>query len=95
MILAGVGALLGSVAVFLGASEDVVRDNGAARLDSSRLNWFTQHRSVALVDASKFINTAAGLAAMIVLAALVGVFLWSASLHSNRSHSLRFSMRSS
>lgn len=75
-VLAGIVAFGLSTAVFLGASEDVIRGNGAERLDPRRLSWFVDHRTGALVAVAKFVNTWASVAVVALLAVVVGVWLW-------------------
>lgn len=75
-VLVGLAVFGLSAAVFLGASEDVIRRNGAERLDSQRLGWFVDHRTGLLVALAKFVNTWASVAVVAILAVVVGVWLW-------------------
>ncbi len=75
-VLAGCLVFGLSAVVFLGAAEDVISKNGAARVDAQRLDWFIDHRTGPLVTVARFINTWASVAVVCVLAALVGVWLW-------------------
>ena len=76
MVLAGLAMLGTSVLVFLGASEDVIRHNGAATRDAARLDWFTDHRTSSLVGVAKFLNTAGSVGVVAALAVVVGLLLW-------------------
>ena len=75
-VMAGLTALAISGLVFLGASEDVIRRNGAATLDAARLDWVTDHRSHALIAVAKFLNAAGSVGVVAALALALGLLLW-------------------
>ena len=72
----GVLALMGSLAVFGGATEDVTQHNGLATHDATRLRLFTVHRSDLVVRASKLFSTLGDPPVLAVLALLAAFLFW-------------------
>ena len=76
------GALLGAIAavgaavVFAGVAEDVVTRDRIATTDPVRLAWIAHHRSAALIDGARVLDTAGSVAIVVVVAVLVTAFLW-------------------
>jgi len=55
-VAVGCIALLATLVVFGGVTEDVTRHNGLSSTDPSRLRWFIDHRPRAFVSASRYIS---------------------------------------
>src|SRR4051794_38949305 len=72
----GLLVLVGSLAVFGGATEDVTQHNGLATHDTVRLRLFTAHRSDLVVRASKFFSALGDPPVLAVLALLAGFLFW-------------------
>jgi membrane-associated phospholipid phosphatase len=72
----GVLALMGSLAVFGGATEDVTQHDGLATHDAARLRLFTVHRSDLVVRASKLFSTIGDPPVLAVLALLAAFLFW-------------------
>jgi len=72
----GVVALIGSLAVFGGATEDVTQHNGLATHDAARLHLFTIHRSDLVVRLSKVLSSIGDPPVLAVLALVVGFLFW-------------------
>lgn len=76
MIWLGLAAsvLGGSLLVLTKASEDVVRHNGLALYDPTRLHWFILHRPAAAVSAAKAVTMLGS--APVLIAVVVGAAGW-------------------
>jgi undecaprenyl-diphosphatase len=72
----GVGALMGSLAVFGAATEDVTQHNGLATHDMVRLRLFTAHRSDLVVRLSKLFSALGDPPVLAVLALLAAFLFW-------------------
>jgi membrane-associated phospholipid phosphatase len=76
IVVGAVTALVGSVAVFGAATEDVTQRNGLEIRDAARLKLFTAHRSAFDVHAARLATTVGAVPILVVLAAAVGVVFW-------------------
>src|SRR5689334_9900035 len=72
----GVVALMGSLAVFGAATEDVTQHNGLATHDMVRLRLFTAHRSDLVVRLSKLFSALGDPPVLAVLALLAALLFW-------------------
>jgi undecaprenyl-diphosphatase len=71
----------GSFLVLSAASEDVVRHNGLALADPSRLHWFVVHRPDAAVTVAKFLAVLGSPPVLAAVALCAGFLLWRRGLH--------------
>ena len=62
--------------VLTAVSEDVVASDGLERHDPANLQFFTDHRSAALVGVAKAWTQLGGVGVLVVVAIAAGVFLW-------------------
>jgi membrane-associated phospholipid phosphatase len=74
--LSGVTLLLGALAVFGGATEDVSQHNGLALRDAGNLRFFTSHRSDLLVQLARITSDAGAVAILGGLAVVASVLVW-------------------
>jgi undecaprenyl-diphosphatase len=72
----GVISLMGSLAVFGAATEDVTQHNGLATHDAVRLRLFTAHRSDLVIRASKVFSALGDPPVLAVLALLAALLFW-------------------
>lgn len=75
-LLCGAIALVGFVAVFGGAAEDVTQHDGLALHDARNLRVFTGHRTEALVRVAKVVTDAGAGPVLVALAVIAGIMLW-------------------
>ena len=64
--LLGAIAALGAALVFAGVAEDVIGHDGVATTDPVRLAWIVHHRSTALIDGARVLDTAGSVAIVVV-----------------------------
>lgn len=77
LALVGAVAALGFAGLVLTAvSEDVVVRDGLERHDPANLQFFTDHRSAAVVSVAKVWTQLGGVGVLVVVAIGAGVFLW-------------------
>jgi len=81
VVLGGLVAIAGSVAVFGAATEDVTQHNGMASHDATRLHVFTAHRSDFLVHVAKIATNAGEPLVLAAVVFLAGLCLWRRGLH--------------
>jgi undecaprenyl-diphosphatase len=76
--LVGAAAIvwLVNLAILSATSEDVLRRNGEATTDPSRLHWIVDHRWGPLVSAARLFSDVGGVAVVAVLAVVVSAVLW-------------------
>jgi undecaprenyl-diphosphatase len=74
--LAGVLALVGSVVVLAGVTEDVTRHNGISTTDPLHLHWFIEHRSATVDTLARGLTAAGSLPALAFLAVFGALVLW-------------------
>src|SRR5262245_3146821 len=75
-LIGGTIVLVGSVAVFGGATEDVTQHNGQALQDASRLRLFTDHRSHLLTIIAKVLTEIGAVPVLGLLGLVAGWLLW-------------------
>jgi undecaprenyl-diphosphatase len=75
-LLFGVVALVGAVAVFGGATEDVTQQNGLALHDAANLRAFTDHRPAWLVLLSRAVTEIGAVPVLGAIAVVAGLLLW-------------------
>ena len=68
--------LVGSLAVFGAATEDVTRHNGMAVRDAANLRVFIRHRSDLLVHVSKVLSDVGAVGVVAAVAVLASLLLW-------------------
>jgi undecaprenyl-diphosphatase len=74
--VAGIVALLGSLAALGGVTEDVTRHDGMSTTDSSHLRWFIDHRSATVDTIARRLSAFGNPPVLVLVALLSAVALW-------------------
>jgi undecaprenyl-diphosphatase len=75
-VAAAIVALVSTLVILSGVTEDVTRHNGLSSTDPKRLQWFIDHRPHALVTAARYLTEAASPIALALVVSIAAVVLW-------------------
>ena len=62
--------------LFLSIAEDVLHGGGVISHDQAVLAWFVEHRTDRLVTAAKLVSTIGSFVSLLIIAVLIGIWLW-------------------
>jgi undecaprenyl-diphosphatase len=75
-LVVGLATLAITAIVFGGVTEDVTRHNGLSTTDVLHLHWFVEHRTDALVSASRVVSEIGSPAVLGIAAVAAAVWMW-------------------
>src|SRR5690242_8924437 len=76
VVAVAVAVLAATTVVFGGVTEDVTRRNGLSSTDPLHLHWFIEHRTSALISASRVVSEVGSPVVLGLAALVIALWLW-------------------